>query len=150
MPPTYSLRPATDEDYDFLYRLHITTMRAAIEATWGWDETFQADYFRSHWNPAKRQIVMVDGREAGVLTLEQRPEAIFLALIEIHPHYQGQGLGTALIRQVMATAHRQGFPVELHVLKASTGARRLYEQLGFIITGERPDRYIMTAPVPGL
>jgi ribosomal protein S18 acetylase RimI-like enzyme len=147
-PMQYSLRPVTDKDYDFLYHLHVATIRPTVEATWGWDEAFQADYFRSRWDPSQRQIIVVDRTDIGVVTLEERPEAVFLALIEIRPAYQDQGIGTAVIREVMADAHRRGLPVELHILKANVEARRLYERLGFRLTEERAERYVMRAPAP--
>ena len=148
-PTKYSLRPATDKDYDFLYHLHRAAIRPTVEATWGWDEAFQADYFRSRWDLSRRQIIVVDGSDIGVVTLEERPGSVFLALIEIQPAYQGQGIGTAVIREVMANAHRRGLPVELHILKANARARRLYERLGFRLTEARAERYVMRAPVPG-
>ncbi|GIK36963.1 MAG: hypothetical protein BroJett011_07960 [Chloroflexota bacterium] len=143
---TYSLRPAMESDYEFLYQLHAATIRPVVEATWGWDEAFQAEYFRTHWDATRRQIVQGNGVDIGTITLEQHQTAIFLALVEIHPDYQGRGIGTALIRDVVAAAHRRGLRVELQVLKANVRARRLYEQLGFQITEERAERYVMTAP----
>ena len=55
----YTLRPATHDDYHFLYHLHISTIRPAVEATWGWDEAFQREYFREHFDPATRQIIEI-------------------------------------------------------------------------------------------
>ena len=143
MSSTYTLRLATDDDYDFLYALHVAAIRPSVEATYGWDDAFQAEYFRSRWDPSKRQIICVNGVDIGTIKLEQRPKTIFLALIEIHPDYQGQGIGTALIRDVVADAHRRGLDVELHVLKTNPKAKRLYERLGFVITEERENRYVM-------
>ena len=40
-----SLRPASEEDREFLYALHRCTMREVIEKTWGWDETWQLQDF---------------------------------------------------------------------------------------------------------
>lgn len=149
MSSMYTLRPATDDDYNFLYELHVASIRPSVEATWGWDDAFQAEYFRSRWDPANRQIICVNGVDIGMLKLEQhRPEAIFLALIEIHPGYQGQGIGTEVIRDVIGDAHRRGLDVELNVLKANPNAKRLYERLGFVITEERKDRYVMIAALP--
>lgn len=149
MSSRYTLRSAMDDDYDFLYELHIASIRPSVEATWGWDDAFQAEYFRSHWDPTNRQIICVDGVDVGTLKLEQRcPEVIFLALIEIHPDYQSQGIGTEVIRDVIADAHRRGLDVELNVVKANPKAKHLYERLGFVITEERKDRYVMVAPTP--
>lgn len=146
--PTYALRPVTDADYDFLYQLHVASMRSSVEATWGWDDAFQEEHFRTRWAPSNRQIIVVDDVDVGTITLEMSPTECFLGLIEIHPEHQGRGIGSTIIRDILANAHRRKLPVGLHVLKANPKARRLYERLGFQITEEREERYVMTTPVP--
>jgi len=37
----YQLRPATPDDFDFLYLLHVETMKEYVDQTWGWDDTVQ-------------------------------------------------------------------------------------------------------------
>jgi RimJ/RimL family protein N-acetyltransferase len=93
------MRPATADDFDFLYRLHRTTLKEYVAQTWGWDE----------------------GR-------------------------QRQGIGTSVIQQVLDEARRSGKPVALQVLKVNP-ARRLYERLGFSVTGENETLYFMKATV---
>jgi ribosomal protein S18 acetylase RimI-like enzyme len=97
--PVYSLRPATWADESFLYDLHRATMRAYVARTWGaWDESVQAAMFRAKFQPAMRQIVVVDGQAVGVVRVRRRPDALFLASIEVAPEQQGKGLGTAISR----------------------------------------------------
>lgn len=143
MPVNYTLRPATEDDYDFLYQLNITTLREAIEGTWGWDEEFQRRYFEEHWDPGPRRIIVVEGQDVGVLQVETYVDEIFLALIEVALEWQGKGIGTAVIRDVQARAREAGLPVTLHVLKANLKARRLYERLGFVVVEEREERFVM-------
>ena len=138
-----SLRPATAADYDFLYDLHRQAMRAYVEATWGWVEAWQAEYFRKKFDPANRQVIQVNGRDAGVLVVEDRDDYRYLALIELLPAYQGQGVGTALVQNLQQQARDQQMRLVLHVLKANTRARRLYEALGFVDCGEEAIRWQM-------
>ena len=49
------------------------------------------------------------------------------------PERQGQGLGTQIIKDVLAAADRQGLAVELQVFSENPAAR-LYEKLGFGVT----------------
>ena len=145
---SYRLRPATDDDFAFLYDLHRRTIREAVEATWGWDEAYQRRRFREHFDPAESQIVVVAGRDVGVLQVEDRGTDVSLGLIEIAPSYQGQGLGTRIIKDVLALAHGERRPVSLHVLKTNSRARRLYERLGFVLDEEREERLVMRADPP--
>lgn len=144
MPP-YTLRPATAADYAFLRALHRATMRDYVDQTWGWDEASQAARFEETFDPARQQIIVAAGEDIGVLIVERRPDALFLAEIAIHPTRQGRGLGTAVIADILADARRHGLPVALQVLRVNP-ARRLYERLGFAITGETATHHLMRAP----
>lgn len=143
MQPTYTLRPATQNDYNFLYQLHVATIRDAVEATWGWDEEFQRRYFEEHWDPGPRRIIVVQGQDVGMVQVETYQDEIFLALIEVAPQWQGKGIGSAVIRDVQARAREAGLPLTLHVLKANPKAKRLYERLGFVVVEEREERFVM-------
>lgn len=143
MAVSYALRAATEEDYDFLYALHAATIREAVAATWGWDEEYQRRHFEEHWDPGPRRIVVVAGQDVGVLQVEWYEDEVFLALIEIAPDWQGQGLGSAIIGEVQARAKEAGLPVVLHVLKANERGKRLYERLGFRVVKGRWDRWVM-------
>lgn len=142
----YSLRQAVDADYDFLYDLNRLTLREYIEPLWGWHEEWQEDYFRAKFDAAARQIVMVDGQDAGVIVVEERPEELYLGLIELLPEVQGQGIGTTLINRLKAQAHQTNRPLALHVLKTNQPARRLYERLGFQVVEEEENRFRMSCP----
>jgi GNAT superfamily N-acetyltransferase len=146
---TFELRPATGEDYDFLYTLHRATMREYIEGIWGWNEDWQEEYFRKKFNPFTRQVIQIDNRDAGVIVVERRQDEIYLGLIELLPEYQKRGIGTAIINRLKIDARRQGIPLALHVLRTNSPARRLYERLGFQVTAEEADRFRMAwIPVP--
>jgi ribosomal protein S18 acetylase RimI-like enzyme len=145
----YSLRQATQDDYDFLYQLHVAAMREYVEATWGWQEEWQQEYFARKFDPQIHRIIEIDDQNAGVIALEQRVEELYIALIEILPAFQRRGVGTSIVRHLINTAHSDGLPVILHVLKTNAPARRLYERLGFSIVEEEGVRYKMICPIQG-
>ena len=145
----YTLRQATDDDYDFLFALHRSAMREYVEATWGWHEEWQAEYFLKKFDPSTRQIIVIGSVDAGVLVVEERPDGVYLGLIELLPAYQGRGIGTAIINQLIAGAQRRGLPLTLHVLSTNQPARRLYERLGLNVVEEEGHRYRMSTPLKG-
>jgi len=138
----YQLRPATHDDYNFLYRLHVAAMQYLVAQVWGWDDARQEQFFVDHFDPSGSRIVVVNGVDAGTVAIEWREDAAFIRGIEILPDYQGCGLGTAVLREVIAEAAARDLPVTLQVLKINH-ARRLYERLGFAITGETETHYLM-------
>src|SRR5262245_25619273 len=123
---TVSLRPAIRGDYDFLWWLHCATMRSYVEKTWGWDEAWQFQYFHTHFDPTKIEIVESNGVAIGYISVERREDLIVLRQIEIVPSYQGRGIGTKLIQSLLAEAESRNVSVELYVLKVNP-ARCLYE-----------------------
>ena len=139
----YRLRPATADDYDFLRWLHRATMREYVERTWGWDEDVQAAMFRERFDPAGQQIVVVNGRDVGVLRVERREDQLFLSELLIAPEYQRRGLGGAILADLRAEAARAGLPLTLQVLKVNP-ARRLYERHGLCVTAETATHYLMS------
>lgn len=144
----YSLRSAGSEDAEFLYSLFVATMRSSITQVWGiWDEPRWAAFFRNHFDPARYQVVVVEGHDVGALAVERRSNEVYLDTVEIAPEYQGSGLGTALIREVLRDAWSQALPVTLQVNRANP-SKRLYERLGFVEIGRTGTHYRMQAAPP--
>ena len=142
-------RPCTEEDEGFLYDLHRATMREYVEETWEvWDEEWQRVYFHERFLPAELQVVQVLGRDVGVMSVEWRTEELFLCILQILPAFQREGIGSAVVRALIDQARVQGKAVALKVLKANRGARRLYQRLGFGVTGETGTHYVMAWEEP--
>lgn len=139
----YSFRQAKPEDYEFLYNLHVLAMREYVELLWGWEESWQRDYYTRKFDPLTRKIIIIAGRDAGVLVIEHQEEELYLGLIEILPEFQGRGVGSAIIVDLIAQAREMNRPLSLHVLKSNDSARRLYERLGFVMVGEEEYRLKM-------
>ena len=60
----YRLRPATSDDYDFLYQLLVATTKDYVDATWGWDDSYQQQRFQRKFAPERYQIVTARARSA--------------------------------------------------------------------------------------
>jgi ribosomal protein S18 acetylase RimI-like enzyme len=136
------LRPATNEDYDFLYSLHRETLKDYIDATWGWEENWQQEYFREHFTSAEKDIIQFKGEDIGCLSVRDEGDHLFLAYIAVLPNFQRQGIGTRLIKGVMDEAEEKAVPVTLRVLRVNP-ARALYEHLGFEVVKMTDERCFM-------
>ena len=64
-----------------------------------------------------------------MLDVEHRPAEIYLSRIEIHPDYQGRGIGTRLITALIDEARQRGQDLVLDVLSVKHRARALYRRL---------------------
>ncbi|QYM77920.1 GNAT family N-acetyltransferase [Horticoccus luteus] len=142
-PPAFSLRPAIEADYPWLWQLKRDTMRGYVENTWGsWDEVAQEAFFRRNFSPATVNVITTGHHDVGLLELVHRPHEIFLANIQIAPAHQSRGLGAAVVRTVQDEAAACGLPLCLQVLKVNP-ARRFYERLGFTVTSETLSHWFM-------
>ena len=109
-------------------------MGEVIEETWGWDEEWQRRDFERRFSEYLASVIESGGRPIGGLLLEPRPDSIYIHEIQVLPEWQGQGVGTAVVRQIIEQAVSRGASVTLSVVQANPRARQLYERLGFEVT----------------
>ena len=139
----YTLRPAREADLPFLRALRAQSMREHLENSGlAYDEAAQEARILDRFNCAR--IVVCDGADVGLFKVCREGSAWELIQIQLLPAAQGRGLGTALIRDLLAdaAAAAAGVAVELSVLKANP-AQRLYARLGFRPVGEAARAYTL-------
>ena len=124
------LRPATPADSEFCFQLHKAAMGAYVATIWGWDEQRQRDHHARSFNPGRWQIITAGGTDVGMIDVEYRPAEIYLSRIEVHPSYQGRGIGTRLIGALIDEARHKGQDLVLDVLTVNHRAQALYRRLG--------------------
>jgi ribosomal protein S18 acetylase RimI-like enzyme len=134
------LRPIAPDDAELLFSIYAST-RAEEIAQVPWSDSQQAAflrqqfaaqdrYYREHYATERFQVVLADGAPAGRLYVERRPSELRIVDIALLPAFRGRGIGTALLRAVLAEGNADGLPVTIHV-ECFNPARRLYERLGF-------------------
>ena len=139
------LRPATQDDTDRLFEIHREALKYYVELTWGWDEKWQIDHFRENFDPMTRHVISIENDDIGFVDIEVKADFIDVKNIEIEPNSQGRGIGTEVIRRVVAVARYRGLPIILQVLKVNPRARSLYVRLGFVEVGENDAHILMEA-----
>jgi ribosomal protein S18 acetylase RimI-like enzyme len=132
-----SLRPARPEDFAFCCRIYFDTLRW-IMLELARKEAAERASFRRQWTVGQVRIVARDDQDVGWLQTAPRADAIFLAQLYVDTPFQRQGIGSCLLRMLIAEANRDNKALTLGVVKINP-ARRLYERFGFRITHE--DRY---------
>jgi ribosomal protein S18 acetylase RimI-like enzyme len=149
------LRSAEREDEAFLYRVYASTRTDEL-AVLDWSEaqkeaflqmqfTAQHRHYHNHYPDAAYQIILVNGVPAGRLYVDRREDEILLIDIALLPEYRNNGIGTALLSELLAEADVTGKPVRLHV-EPFNPALRLYQRLGFSTVAERGVYWFMERP----
>ena len=136
------LRPAKDSDFDLLLDLHRAAMKPSIAESHGWNESAERAFIRGALAGEGYWILESEGVAIGGWACERRVDSVYLAYIGIAPSHQGRGIGTRMLRELLAIAREQGVPLRLHVLRTSR-ARRLYERLGFEYVARTPTGFQM-------
>jgi ribosomal protein S18 acetylase RimI-like enzyme len=140
----YSLRRSTIADVERLFEIHRAALKEYVAATWGWDELWQLNFFREHFQPGARLVIEVQEQAVGFLDVSERADAIWLENIELSPAHQGCGIGTSIIRGLIRRAETARLPLRLQVLKVNKRAQTLYDRVGFSIVGETDTHLLMT------
>jgi ribosomal protein S18 acetylase RimI-like enzyme len=136
----WSRRPATSADDAFLYRLYAST-RDDEMALWGAPADQQAAFLRMqfdaqrahyqrHFSLANHEILTIDGDPVGRTLIDRSRDELRLVDIALLPEHRGSGIGSVLVRELLAESVATGKPVRLHAFKPSR-AVAFYERLGF-------------------
>ena len=128
------LVPAADADRAWLDKLRRDAYRDLFDATWGaWDEARHIRHFEASIDQGNISIIRVDGRPVGMLQLHEHQDAVEVGEIQIRPEAQNQGIGTAVLNDIVGSARAQGRAVRLSTGVKNERALRLYLRLGFRI-----------------
>jgi ribosomal protein S18 acetylase RimI-like enzyme len=140
------LLPVEPGDREFLYRVYASTRTEEL-AVVPWDDAqkdaflraqFDAQdrWYREHYTRATYEVITVDGERAGRLYLHRGESEIRIVDIALLPEYRGNGVGTSLIRDLLAEADAAGKRVTIHVERLNP-ALALYERLGFSVAEDK-------------
>jgi GNAT superfamily N-acetyltransferase len=127
-------RAATEADVGFLIELRDLTMSAHQVAA-GLVPSDDERRTRVLVRYECAEILVRAGKAVGLLKVARDGLDWELIQIQLVPEFQGRGLGTQILRGLVAEARRAGASVRLSVLQRSP-ARRLYERMGFTVVEE--------------
>jgi GNAT superfamily N-acetyltransferase len=129
--PQLTKRAATDADTEFARKTHHVSYHDVIVKQFGdFDEKVQDDFFAKSWKPETHQILLYGNDECGYFSHEVFDDHIFAHELVLLPAFQGKGIGSRVLQELMEEAKAKGLPLRLQVLKENK-AQHLYRKLGF-------------------
>ncbi|WP_460517340.1 GNAT family N-acetyltransferase [Humibacter antri] len=135
------LRAGLDSDIEWLVELRAEVLREDLERLGAYDAVRVRQRMRDAFVPANTQVIVVDGADAGSITVRAEDDVQWIEHFYLTPSAQGKGLGTVVLRTVLASDDPR--PFRLNVLQGSP-ARRLYERHGFTVDTEDAVDVFMT------
>ena len=138
----YLLRPASDTDKAWLDSLRRDAYRDLFESTWGgWDEVRHLRHFAKSWDAGHISVIEVDDAPVGMIQLLESDHELEIAELQILPVRQNRGLGSRVLKDLIALASKQSKRLSLYLGLKNHRAFQLYQRLGFKEVG-RSDTHI--------
>lgn len=119
-------------------------MLAALHAESFGVECWSTEQFRGSLalTTTRAWLARADGKPAGFILCQILPEEAEILTLCVSPARRRSAIGESLLRQAMADARDAGARILLlEVAADNLAARKLYERLGFLITGTRANYY---------
>jgi ribosomal protein S18 acetylase RimI-like enzyme len=123
-------------------------MRPYAERLMVWEKQRQMAGFSAQWKLEDVRVIVAEGKDVGWLQTAETLSQIILQQLFIAPNRQRRGIGTEVLRRLLADWRPAGKPVALTVLK-NNPARRLYERFGFAVVGEAGVKFEMRLAMHG-
>jgi ribosomal protein S18 acetylase RimI-like enzyme len=136
-----TFRQASAQDFEFCEHLYFEGMRQIIEQL-NLDRNRHVTSFQQQWSLPEVSILVVDGADVGWMQSSVQGDELFLKQLFVDGPCQNRGIGTQVLRQLIADAERTRHSVRLDVVKINP-ALRLYKRLGFRIVGEDERKFFM-------
>lgn len=158
LPQSIGFRPVNDDDLQFLRALYASTRADEMSAV-DWPEEqknaflgmqFEAQhkYYSEQFSAADFLVVERGGEAIGRIYLDRRIDELRLIDIALVPEARNQGLGKALLLDLLDEARAAAFPVRIHVEQFNP-AMRLYLRLGFRPIEDRGVYQLLEWRAPG-
>lgn len=142
----YQLRPAVPEDRDWIYACKAASVRPYVESIWGWDEAFQRrDFDGDFGSIGQFRVIEAAGQPIGFLQVLEVEDCVEVAELHLAPDRRGQGIGSSILRRLLADCRNQGRTLRLGCFKENHRAKALYQRLGFRQTAETETHYVLEA-----
>lgn len=141
----HRLRPSTPDDRELLLAVYAST-RANELALTDWSDAQRRAFVEMQFDAQSRhyaqqrpqaicQVVMLDaGHAVGRLWVDRGADSLHVLDISLLPEARGRGLGSLLLRELMAEAQQRGTALTISV-EVHNPALRLYQRLGFETQG---------------
>ena len=142
----YQLRPAVPEDRDWIYACKAASVRPYVESIWGWDEAFQRrDFDGDFGSIGQFRVIEAAGQPIRFLQVLEEEDCVEVAELHLAPDRRGQGIGSSILRRLLADCRNQGRTLRLGCFKENHRAKALYQRLGFRQTAETETHYVLEA-----
>jgi GNAT superfamily N-acetyltransferase len=147
----YNMRPYIDNEFhnykEFVYQVKKNAYKKYVEEIWGpWNEKVQRGLYEKfiHQVQGDAWIIQLNGKDIGFFNGETLEDGSYeIGNICIIPEYQGKGIGTQVLKDIMRLHQNQTLHIQYF---KQNPVGKLYEKLGFALDYEKDYHYVMIKP----
>ena len=136
-----------EEDFESLLALRIDVMREHLERVFRYKPSRARRIFREHFDEPGMRLILVGDEIIGCVGFRIAADEIKLDSFYLDRRRHNTGLGTAILKVLLAEADALGLPIRLEVL-AGSQADRFYLRHGFMKLSEDAIEGYYERPVP--
>jgi len=128
---TWSFGPVSEADFEPLLALRTDVMREHLERVGRYTPERSRRMFRGHFDEPGTRLIVQEGVRLGCVGFRRSDEEIRIDSFYLDRRLHGSGLGTSVLKALLAEADAAGLPIRLEVLNGSP-ADRFYLRHGFV------------------
>jgi hypothetical protein len=136
MQLSYTLRPATMDDREFMMHLEKENFALVPKVMELFDEEHQKNQYENYFKPNYVCIIEYDDKPIGAVSIILRRKDISIVYLYLLPKYYDLGIDVSLIKKTLKKAKRELKAVMTCVFKGDYRTKRLCDFLGFKIFAE--------------
>jgi len=149
VPDTWRFGPVSEADFEPLLAIRIDVMREHLERVFRYKPSRAKRVFCGHFDEPGMRLILLDGERVGCVGFRRHAHEIKIDSFYLDRRLHNTGLGTKILKVLLAEADAAGLPVRLEVLSGSK-ADRLYLRHGFVKVGEDEIEGHYERPPPAL
>ena len=147
MSETWRFGPISEADFEPLLALRIEVMREHLERVFRYKASRARRIFREHFDEPGMRLILIGEEIIGCVGFRIGTEEIKLDSFYLQRRFHNSGLGTTILKVLLAEADSRGLPIRLEVLTGSR-ADRFYLRHGFVKLREDEIEGEYERPVP--
>ncbi|QSX06578.1 GNAT family N-acetyltransferase [Sedimentibacter sp. zth1] len=132
----YCLEKVNNNDKQEIYTIKKNSIMYYVRKIWGWDEKYQVEDFENSFNPINFKKITINQKCVGFIETHEDNNVVNITEIHLITEYQGLGIGSDIIKQVIVDAKEISKTVTLGCFKENKGAINLYKRIGFKIVNK--------------
>lgn len=150
------LRPATEADQEFLFAVYASTRTEELaQVPWSdeqkraflWQQFEAQDHeYRRAYPDGIYSVIELSTNPVGRLYLRHGAGDTRIVDLALLPDFRGWGIGSRILGDLAREADSAERSLSIHVEVFNTGARRLYERLGFALAEDKGVYLLLARP----